>query len=184
MALLTVDDLRRWPEFAETDAAVLTLLLDAEEAAIRAELGGDPGTFTEVVVGGRLSFLTLRRRASSITSVGTVLDGVSTTLVAGDYRLAGDGRTLFRRGDGTNPSFAWYGYVTVEYEAEDDTDIRKRVQRELVALDLAYAPGATSEQIGAWMEQQQRSSVWNAEKERAAILATLYPVGDGFLDFA
>lgn len=182
MTLLTVDDLRLWPAFATTDSTVLDLLLDAEEQAIERELGGPVGTVVEVVDGGALSYLTLRRRAASIGSVGTVIDGFSTTLDATDWRLRGDRRTIQRLGTGTNPSALWGGLVTVAYEPEDDSVIRMRVQRELVALDLTVSPGATSEQIGAWLEMQQKSSVWNEQAERAAILSTLWPT-EG-IDFA
>ena len=176
MTLLTVDDLREWPAFAPYSTAALQLLLDAEEAAIEAELGGPVGSVVEVVDGrSHLTFLTTRRRIASVTSIATDIDGVVTTLAGTDWRLAYDARTIFRRGDGANPSYTWAGYVTVTYAAEDDELIRKRVQRELVLLDVAQAPGATSEQIGAWMEQQQKSSVWNQQAERAAILAGLWP---------
>lgn len=181
MTLLTVDDLRKWPQFATIDADVLDLLLEAEEGAIETELGGPVGSVTEIVDGG-LRFLTLRRRASSITSVTTVVDGVSTTLATDDHRLRYDRRSLERLGTGTNPSAYWAGVVTVEYAAEDDEPTRKRVQRELVALDLNTAPGATMEQIGAWLEQHQASAQWNEASERRAILSTLWPAGE--LDFA
>jgi hypothetical protein len=162
VTLLTVDDLRQWPEFAETDEDVLQLLLDAEEQAIEREMGGPVGAVTEVVDGGYLTFITLRWRAAGITSVETTHDEVLTTLATDDYQLRHDRRSLFRLGTGTNPGY--------------------RVQKELIALDMNYAPGSTSEQIGSWMEQQQKSSVWNAAAERNAIMATLWP---GFeFDFA
>jgi len=186
MTLLTVADLRKWPEFATTDEDVLDLLLEAEEQAIERELGGPVGTATEVIDGRLLSFLTLRRRAASITSITTLVDTISTTLASNDYRLSHDKRTLWRLGTGTNPSARWpaflFGSTTVVYEPEDDEALRKRVQRELIALDLNVSPGGTSEQIGSWMEQQQRSSVWNEATERRAILSTLWP--DDGIDFA
>jgi hypothetical protein len=182
VTLLTVDDLRQWPEFAETDEDVLQLLLDAEEQAIEREMGGPVGAVTEVVDGGYLTFITLRWRAAGITSVETTHDEVLTTLATDDYQLRHDRRSLFRLGTGTNPGYRWPNIVTIEYDVEDDEAIRKRVQKELIALDMNYAPGSTSEQIGSWMEQQQKSSVWNAAAERNAIMATLWP---GFeFDFA
>lgn len=186
MTLLTVADLLLWPDFTGVDEDVLQLLLDAEEAAIEAVLGGPVGSVTEVIDGRLLTFLTLRRRAASVTTVTTLDSGVSTSLATNDYRLAGDRRTIWRLGTGTNPGARWpagpNSYTTVVYDAEDDELIRKRVQRELVALDLNTSPGSTSEQIGAWMEQQQKSSVWNQRAERAAILATLWPPEE--IDFA
>lgn len=176
MTLLTVEDLRKWPEFADVDADVLTILLEAEEAEINRELGGPvSASVTEVIDGRQLTMVTLRRRAGSVTSVITDWDQVLTTLAADDYRIQHDRRTILRIGTGTNPGYAW-PLVTVEYVPEDDTAIRKRVQKDLIALDLTYSPGATSEQIGAWMEQQQKSSVWNAAKEREAILSTLWDI--------
>lgn len=180
MTLLSVDDLRKWPEFASVDEDVLTFLLAAAETDIERELGGPVGTATEVVDGRLLTFLTLRRRAVSITSVTTDWDQVETTLASDDYRIATDRRSIFRLGTGTNPGARW-PLTTVVYEPEDDETSRKRAQKALVSLDLNYAPGQTSEQIGAWMEQHSQSSSDYIDQRRA-ILASLWP-SDG-IDFA
>jgi hypothetical protein len=186
MTLLVLADLAKWPEFDGTDPDVLQLLLDSAEQAIERELGGPIGAVTEVIDGRLLTFLTLRRRAASITSVTTSSDEVVTVLAGDDWRLAWDQRTIWRLGTGTNPGARWPGFLggltTVVYDAADDEAERKRVQKQLVALDLTYTPGATAEQIGSWLEQHQQSSVWNVATERKAILATLWPAD--VLDFA
>lgn len=177
MALLTADEFRLLHP-TELDDASLGLLLDAAESAIEATLGGPVGTSVETFDGGLLH-LTLRRRAESITTVVErfYLYGVTaTTLATSDYELRNDRRTVRRLPTGTNPAGRWGSSVVVTYEAADDLAERKRVQAALVELDLNYTPGLTSEQIGAWMEQQQKSSVWNYATERASILATLWIV--------
>lgn len=180
MALLTTEELRLFPSFAardDVDDAVLEILLEAAEGAIERELGGPVGSVVEVVSNDLLSFLTLRRRATSITSIVTASDGISTTLATNDYRVAWDRRTVYRLGDGTNPGAYWPprpGIATVTYAAEDDEADRKRVQALLVDLDLNAAPGLSMEQIGAWMETRQQNAQWNASAERKAILATLW----------
>lgn len=188
MTLLTVDELRLFPAFAgrtDVDDDVLEILLEAAESAIERELGGPVGSVTEVVSGDLYTFLTLRRRALSITSIATADSGVTTNLSANDYRLAYDRRTIFRLGDGTNPGAYWParpGTSTVVYAAENDLADRKRVQALLVDLDLNAAPGVAMEQIGAWMETRQQNAQWNEATERRAILATLW--GSDFGDFA
>jgi hypothetical protein len=177
--LLTVGEYRKLAGSSLEDPA-LQLLLDAAEQAIERELGGPVGEVTEVVDGG-LTYITLRRRASEIVSVTETWDATDTILGADDYRLRYDARSLFRLANGTHPAGRW-GQATVVYAAEDDADDRKRAQKALVELDHNYVPGATAEQIGAWMEQHQQSAQWNYQSERAAILATLWPAAE--LDFA
>ena len=188
MTLLTVSDLRAFPVFASahlTDAWLQTLL-DANEQAIEAELGGPVGAVTENVLANGLSWLTLRRRAESVTSVTEDATGTTPLLLAADdYSIGWDRRSILRVGTGTNVAYGWPGgrsFTAVVYAAEDDEANRKRVQKALCELDVNAVPGATSEQIGAWMEQHQQSSVWNVAEERRAILDTLYPAGA--LDFA
>jgi len=182
VTLLTVDDLRKWPEFASTDGDVLQLLLDAAEAAIENALGGPPGALTEVVDGRLSTFLTLRRRVAAIGSIVSTQDGVDTTLATDDYRLAWDRRTVWRLGTGTNAAYRWpSGLVAITYEPEGDEEERKRAQKALVSLDANYAAGLTSEQIGSWMEQHSQSSSDYLD-QRSAILASLWPTPE--LDFA
>lgn len=185
MTLLSVADLRTLPVFRSEETfpdAWLQILLDATEAEIADELGGPVGSVTEVVDGSLLSWLTLRRRADSITTIVETSDSVVTTIAADDYRIALDRRSLQRLGTGTNPSARWPRLVSVTYAAEADEPTRKRVQKALVELDAGYAPGRTDEQIGAWRESYQQSSVWNYQTERKAILATLWPTYE--IDFA
>lgn len=181
MTLLTVDEFKARVSTDLADA-VIEDLLDAAEAAIAARYGAVGAAVTELVDGG-LTWITLRRRAASIDTITeTYLDSAPVTLDDDDYRIRHDRRSLQRLDYGTNPSRVWTGLVEVKFTPEDDTAERKRVQAALVQLDLNYAPGLTSEQIGSWREDRQQSSVWNYETEREAILASLIP-SDG-LDFA
>lgn len=148
----------------------LQMLLDAAETAIVGRHGA-AGAVTEIHDGGG-SYLFLGRRASALTTVSERIGTTDTTLVANDYRIRGDGYSVLRLATGDHWGQRW-GLTTVTYTPTDDIADRKRVQRALVMLDLDYAPGTTSEQIGAWMEQHQASSVWNYAAEREAILDSL-----------
>lgn len=184
MTLLSVADLRSFPVFASATLSDewLQTLLDAAEADIAAYLGGPVGSVTETIRGG-LSWMTLRRRAESISSITENPDtDTPLVLAADDYRIAWDARSIERIGTGTNAGYGWPRTTVVVYAAVDDEASRKRVQKALVELDVNAVPGATSEQIGAWMEQHQQSSVWNVAAERKAILETLFPVDE--IDFA
>jgi hypothetical protein len=170
MTLLGVDD------FALTIAGAvaieddgLQMLLDAAEQAIVLRYG-EPGTPVEEVHDPGFSYIFLRHPAvAPLTTVSERFGTTDTELDPDDYRLRDDRVSVLRLATGPNRGERW-GLTTVTYERLDDDAERKRVQRALVMLDLDYAPGQTSEQIGAWMEQHAASSVWNYEKERAAIL--------------
>ena len=170
MAILSVEQFRSLAETHLEDAA-LQILLDAAEEAIVAYAGA-PDTATEVLGGGG-QYVTLQRPAVSISSITETWNETATTLAANDYELLPGGLVLRRKSGGTNSRTRWYGRVAVTYVPVDAESERQRVAYQLVQLDLNYAPGTTSEQIGQWMEQHQQSSVWNYRKEREAILSSL-----------
>lgn len=173
MAILTVEQFRSLSASSLEDSA-LQILLDAAEEAIVA-FAGAPASALELLDGGN-RFVSLARPATSISSITETSPwgATVTTLAADDYLLYPNGATILRLSGGTNSRWRWYGRVAVTYVPVDDTSERQRVQRALVDLDLNYAPGTTSEQIGAWMEQRsQQSNQWNYTQERDAILASL-----------
>jgi hypothetical protein len=182
MTLLTVEEYKLLhPTTIDDDA--LQLLLDAAESDIDARCGPLVDVYPDETIterhDGRFGYLTLRRRASSIVAVTERVDLTDTDLDATDYLLRDDGRSFQRLGLGVNPSDRWLGLVTVEYVPVDNTAERKRTQAALVAADVNYNPGVTSEQVGAWMRQMSQAAGSYAV-EREAILASLC----GGFDFA
>ncbi len=169
--LLTVAEFRQLASSSLEDEA-LQLLLDAAEQAITSRYGELGTPVVETLDGGQ-SYLFLRRRAASIVSLVETNGMTDTTLAIDDWRIRGDGVSILRLPLGTNKQDRWGAPVTVTYVPLDDEADRKRVQMELVKLDQDYAPGVTSETIGAWSEQRVQSSVWNYQAERAAIIESL-----------
>jgi hypothetical protein len=170
MPLLSVDDLRTHVTTALADTA-LQDLLDAGEQAITRVLG-PVGPVSEMFRRVSGDLIMLSRRAVSITSV---VEG-TTTLAADDYELR-SGTLLRRLSDGTNAGsrwLTWSGPVIVDYIPESDVAERQRALVQLVNLDLAYAPGVTSERLGDWAETQGSSQSGKSyEQERETILASL-----------
>src|SRR4029079_5204094 len=85
-----------------------------------------------------------------------------TTLDASDYLLSADGTLLTRVFLGaTNPAYRWGGLTTVTYQQRDDSDARKRVQAQLVALDMrfegrqSHSTGDEGESFGDYAQQRQ-----------------------------
>ena len=171
--LLTLDEFRGLSE-STLDDEPLQLLLDAAEAEITG-FAGPVGEITEIInTGGRL--LVLGRPAASITSItetSRITPSQVTILAADDYLAYPGGLVYERLRGGTNSRSAWYGRVTVTYVPEDDLDIRKGVQADLVNLMLNYAPGYTSETVGAWTRQLGSNREWNQSTERGSILSRL-----------
>lgn len=157
---------------SELDDDALQLLLDAAEAAILVRYG-TPGSETH---DGGQSYIFLRHRAASITTITETVSGTDTELDPTDFRLRDDGVSVLRLSTGLNTPTrswstpAWGGPVVVEYVPEDLDAELARVQIALVELDLNHAPGLTSETIGAWSEQFASNSAFNYEVEREAIL--------------
>jgi hypothetical protein len=174
VVLLSVADFKTFvPVPGVTDAALSTLL-DAAEQAIVGRYGAS-GNVTEIHDDGGGLYIFLGRRAASITSVtetfGDILGTADTVLASGDWILSNDGYSLKRLLTGTHPAGAWAPRVTVVYAAFDDTADRKRVQMELVKLDLNMTPGARSITVGAVSASSGGPTDYPAERE--AILASL-----------
>lgn len=170
--LLTVAEYRLLDAAEAFEDEAIQLLLDAAEVEI-SDVAGTPDSVTEYIVGGG-RFVALARSASEISSITeTARDGSVVTLAADDYLLYPAGTVIERQSIGTNPRYSFYGRVTVTYVPADDEPLRKSVQAGLVKIDLTYAPGVTSEQIGAWMEQRASQAQWNAIEERQAVLSRL-----------
>lgn len=175
--LLTLDEYRGLnPEATSLEDESLQLLLDAAEAEIT-RAAGPVGSVTEFLAGGRT--VTLSRRASSVTSVTETdhFTHAETILSADDYVAWPGGYVIERQSGGTNSRYRWHDRVTVEYVPADDVDIRKVVQSDLVNLMESFAPGLTSETVGAWSRTLASNSVWNQLEEREAILARLVERG-------
>lgn len=142
---LTVDELRDFVSSTLSDAS-LQLLLDAaydeiEDAAPSAEVA-------ELIGPVRGDLIMLGRAAASVEHVYEN----DVEIAADDYELRPSGTTLRRLSTGTNPAYAWRGRVDVRYLPDVDTTVRKRVQLELVKLDLASNPTLASQTIGTWKE--------------------------------
>ncbi len=149
--LLTTAEIR---EHVETDLGddALERVVAAADAEIIRRLG-PVANAVEVLRGGRL-FLHLPRRASAIVSAveryaAYGLAAADYALVADDYKLHADGYRVERLADGTNPSSAWNGLVTITFTPLNtgDTTERKLLLANLVKLELEYS-GLASDAIG------------------------------------
>jgi hypothetical protein len=168
--LLSPADFRKHVETALPDPA-LQVLLDAAEGAITARVSAADAiverheTLTKAIYPSR--------RVATVASVKETVGTVTTTLATNDYAILPGGWTIERLSTGTNPRTVWTGIVELTYAAASDIADRKRVQLELVKLDLNHNPGLSSEQIGAWEETYVNNSAMHYGLEREAILATL-----------
>ena len=173
MTLLTVDEYTGLHADHGLDDESLQLLLDFAEAEID-RYAGPTSTVTEVYEGGG-RLLALKRRAASIVSITetTYPSYVVDDLATDDWYARPDGYVVERIGGGTVSRYHWRDRVTVTYVPEDDRDIRKGVQADLVALATNYQPGLTSETVGAWTTQVASNSVWNESTQRVSILSRL-----------
>ena len=107
--------------------------------------------------------------AASITSITeTATDGTVTTLNALDYHLSADGTYITRLALSTsvNPKSGWTGLITITY-VPSDLNKRNRAIAQLVELDLAFRPGAKSENVGS----DQSRTMEDYDKARAKIVS-------------
>lgn len=175
MTLLAPVDYRALRATSLGDAALL-VLLDAAESAILARYG-PTSEITEIHDGGG-RFLLLDRPASAIAAITETLFTDVLTLETGDWLLRSDARSLERLESGPNGRAVWYGRVAVRYTPLDDTADRKRVQLELVSLDIVYQAGLASQSIGDWSESYDTSKPYPEAREE--ILASLGGVAWSF----
>lgn len=152
------------------DQALLILLDAALQDIVKAI--GPLGEITEWQEAGRGDLLMVSRPILSVTSVRERWYYSAIDLASDDYEVIADA-TLLRVRTGTNPATYWRGRVGVTYLPTDDLAARQRVQKLLVEQDITAGPGLSGRRIGDWSEDYANNSVWNYQKERAAILATL-----------
>lgn len=174
MTLLTAAEFGSLVSTGLSEDALDILLLAAEAEIVR--FAGPSDAVTELVHGGQ-RFITLARQADSITSISETLGTDVTTLETDDYLLYPDGYRIERLQTGTNGRWRWWGRVSVIYAPIGDEDIRRGVERDLVALMLNYQPGLTSETVGSWTTQLAGNSAWNNNRERESILSRLVTHG-------
>ena len=165
MTILTAAQAREHVETSLEDDA-LARLLEAAEAAIVERAGPNPTEDTDTATAEerhspRGDLLMLSRVPGVIV---TVTEG-TTEVDAEDYAQRPGSAILRRIGR------SWCGPVTVAYIPEGDLAERIRVQLALVKLDLAAAPGITSERVGPWTVEAAGGTAYAEERE--AILATL-----------
>lgn len=167
------------------DDPTLQILLDAAEVAITRRLSAADAIverhvtssfnpITGAYTGLQPSpYIYPARPVASITTVTETVGAVVTTLAANDYRVWPGGWIVERLSTGTNPRTAWTGTIDLTFASASDVADRKRVQAELVQLDLNHNPGLSSERIGDWEQTYVDNSAMHYGLEREAILNTL-----------
>lgn len=148
------------------DAPIQRLLDDAEDEIVKV-FGA---TLTHVDwLPGRTANLFLSRAAASITTVVETISLTDTTLAADDYELHHNGKSLWRKWDGTNGRLRWGDRAKVTFVPVSDTSQRKRVQLDLVKLAIQY-DGLQRSAVG-----NQTLVMGDYEEARRAILSRLGP---------
>lgn len=163
MSTLTVSELRDHVETDLIDSA-LQRIVDAEEEELISRFG-PRSSQTDVLCGGGLHIFA-SRPLKVVTSVVEWDGTTATTLVAADYRLSADRRTLERLATGTNQSTIWSDEVTLSY-IPDDAAKWTRTLIDLVRLALQYTAKG-SESIGDYS-----SSNLDYAREREKLIAQL-----------
>lgn len=170
--LMTVAEYEMFNAETGIGADAIQMLLDAAEQAIDARHGPLGSPVVETHDGGQ-SYLFLRRRAESLTTIVEMSGSTDTALADDDWRIRGDGVSILRLATGTNPRGWWGAPVVVTYVPTDDEADRKRIQLELMNSFIGYEPGITQEQVGSWLQMRALNSAWNPFIEREAILDSL-----------
>jgi len=154
--------------FVETDIsdAALQVILSAAEEDITSAVGADT-TMVELRDAHGEPVLWLNRPCATMGAVTeTDAAGTVVTLVAADYELdTANNLRVARLATGTNPKSGWSGRVSLTY-APGDLNRRNRAIAQLVELDLAFRPGAKSENLG-----DHSRSMQDYDAERARIIA-------------
>lgn len=178
MADLTPDEFRQFQPTVIATARLQELIDDAV-AEINRRYGAPGSNVTATVRGAYQGLLYLDRPASAIVSVREYWDDAvglgGVDLDTTDWRLSPDGRTLERWGFGTHPGDYWSPRVEVTFTPADDSDARRRVTRQLVALELNYAPGIASLNLGGQYGKAQNVGESYAAQRRS-ILASMAEV--------
>jgi hypothetical protein len=154
--------------FVETDLSdsALQVILDATNEDLNLAVGPDTSMLETVEGEGRRIIWLARPANSTFASITeTDSEGTVVTLAIDDYSLAADGMQLTRLNTGTNPRTGWGGTVAITYTPLD-LNKRNRALVQLVELDLAFRPGARSENVGDFSRTHQEY-----DKERARIIS-------------
>lgn len=166
MSLLRVSQLKELVETDLDDPALQRLLDDAEDEILR--LFGEHSSQVDYLQGGE-EYLFLTRVAGSISEIVESIGDTDTALETDDYESYYGGRALRRLSDGTNQRTTWGERLKVTYTPSDDTNIRNRVQADLVKLAIQY-DALKSEKAGNYSR-----TVVDYEAERESILSRLRP---------
>jgi hypothetical protein len=158
--------------FIETDLSdtSLQVILDAANEDITLAIGTDT-TQIETLKGSGQAIYWIQRPVSSFTSiVETDAGGTVITLATNDYSLDGNAMAITRLATGTNPKSGWTDTIVFTY-APADLNKRNRAIAQLVELDLAFRPGAKSENVGDMSRSMQdydaeRGRIINAARAR------------------
>lgn len=171
MSVLTPAEFRDAIDTGTSDTALQGLIDSAEFDIVAA--CGPLGTLEDRRRGGT-RYVYLSRRAASITTVveryGDPLGIDDVPMDPTDWTFLPDRQTLRREWVGVHRNDRWADEVIVTYVILDDTVSRKRATINLVKLELAYQPGLTGQQLGAWAEQYRNV---NYEDERTQIFNSL-----------
>lgn len=168
MALMTVDQFRKFMPDVALEDEPLRIMLDANEAAIDDRVGPLAGQTEYLSSNGRQHIVPLEGPPSVISSV--IEDGL--TLDAGEYRVQ-DGYWL-RRLDLTNPDTVdrtWGKRITVAYIPRQQAADRIVVLVDLMKCDLNHEPGMNAQSTGGWQESYSPDHL----AERENILDRLRP---------
>ena len=159
----------RFKEAYDTDLedAPIQRLLDDTEAEI-VKVFGAAATHVDWLP-GRTKNIFLSRPAATITSIVETIALTDTTLAADDYELQHNGKSLWRKWDGTNGRLRWGDRAKVTFVPVGDLDQRKRVQLDLVKLAIQY-DGLQRSAVG-----NQTLVMGDYEEARREILSRLGP---------
>jgi hypothetical protein len=168
-------DLNHAREALETDAPVglLKLLLEETEALIT-ERAGPLATATIRREGMARHFFLGGRVASTVDAVVEEDAYTPVSLDSSDYALRYGGRALERLPSGTHGRYEWGEWVEVTFTPADDSAKRKRVQLDLLRLELTYR-GLLKSTTDGEFSSAGVSTPEAYRDERAAVLATLLP---------
>lgn len=133
--LLTPANVREHVETDLSDTAIQRLLDDVDAEIIR-RYGPHGGPLTEIV-DGREGLIILSRPILTVTSI-TERNGLTDTALAVDDWRQWYNRALERLDSGTNGAEQWGERITIVYTPADEQAQRKRVELDLVKLDIHY----------------------------------------------
>jgi hypothetical protein len=161
MADLTVEELRKRVETSAEDAVLASLITAAYQAIVLRI--GPAGETSELLdaSGDRLMLSSPAASVTRITARGRELE-------TDDYELRPGGQFLLRANH--RP---WGHDVDVTYVRLDDEASRKRAAAALVALELDFRPGVTSQRIGEWSETYSSGQGGGYAEDHEAILSSL-----------